>query len=121
MIEVRVPGHPPGGNDLHRMHPWQVRKSREEWRGATLRVAREVMPEGMVPLDRASLAVAWEYRVRRVRDLDNLVAGLKPMIDALVEAGILAGDHSGILHSLGPLTVQSGCPEDVTILRVLEG
>lgn len=120
MIEVRVPGHPPGGNDLHRMNRWEVRKSREEWRTATFVRALDSRPGSFRPLARASLGVTWRYRVRRNRDLDNLVAGLKPMIDGLVDAGILEDDHSGILVALGPFRVEIGAEQDETVLVVSE-
>lgn len=116
MIEVRVPGHPPGGNELHRMGHWGIRKSRAEWQGRVLRAL-----EGgghYPPLERASLEVLWRYRIRRNRDLDNLVAGLKPLIDGLVEAGILEDDHSGVLVSLGPFRIEVGAERDETVLRV---
>lgn len=120
MIEVRVPGHPPGGNELHRMGKWGIRKSRETWRQATFVLALDARPGGMAPLSRASLGVTWRYRIRRNRDLDNLVAGLKPMIDGLVDAGILEDDHSGVLVSLGPFRVEIGSQTDETVLVIQE-
>lgn len=147
MIEVRVPGHPPGGNELHRMGHWGIRKSRETWKDATHTAAVRAMASGPFarpwmltavgrsgrspdstsyvpdqgewwPLTRASLEVTWRYKIRRNRDLDNLVAGLKPMIDGLVSAGILEDDHSGVLVSLGPFRVEVGAEQDETVLRV---
>jgi hypothetical protein len=142
-LEVRISGHPPGGNDLHRMGRWAVRKSRETWKGTAHqeavraaiaspwgreylltgvgRAGRKDIPEAdWWPLSRASLAVTWRYRVRRNRDLDNLVAGLKPIIDGLVSSGIILDDHSGVLVSLGPFNVETGSETDETVLRIQE-
>jgi len=147
-VEVRIPGHPPGGNDLHRMNRFQVRKSREVWKGIAHDEAVRAMTRGeyarawMVtavgrsgrslgstsytpeaewwPLTRATIAVSWRFRVRRTRDLDNLIAGLKPVVDALVSSGILQDDHSGVLVGFGPLDVQVGAAQDETVLTVTE-
>jgi hypothetical protein len=122
-LEIVVPGHPPGGNDLHRMHPFVVRKHREIWKASTAertRRARASLDEidPSAPWTRVSVGAVWRYRIKRTRDLDNLVAGLKPMIDGLVEAGLLEDDHSGILVALGPFTVEIGSPTDETVLVV---
>ena len=117
-VEVRIPGRPPGANALHRQGFWKVRKDREEWRGISHSAALAV--RSGPPFARASLAVEWRCRTRRRRDYDNLVAGLKPLIDGLVSAGIIEDDDSAHLISLGPLTVTSGCPEDAVVLTVRE-
>jgi len=148
VVEVRIPGHPPGGNDLHRMNRFQVRKSREVWKGLAHQEAVRAMTRGEYakpwmltavgrsgrspessswtaeaewwPLTRATIAVSWRFRVRRTRDLDNLIAGLKPIVDGLVSSGILQDDHSGVLVGFGPLDVQVGAEQDETVLTVTE-
>jgi len=100
------------------MGHWGIRKSRETWRSATGRAASAAWDD--YPLSLASLGVTWRFRVRRYRDLDNLVAGLKPMIDGLVDAGVLEDDHSGVLVSLGPFRVETGAEQDETVLRIQE-
>lgn len=147
-VEVRIPGHPPGGNDLHRMNRFQVRKARETWKGIAHDEAVRAMTRGEYarpwmltavgrsgrdersssaipgrewwPLTRATIAVSWRFRVRRTRDLDNLIAGLKPIVDGLVSSGILEDDHSGVLVGFGPLDVQVGAEQDETVLTVTE-
>ena len=120
-IVVRVPGRPPGANALHRQGYWRVRKDREEWHGIALLAARAARGPGFgPPFARASLAVEWRCRTQRRRDYDNLVAGLKPLIDGLVSAGIIEDDDSDHLVALGPLTVSSGCSEDETVLTIRE-
>jgi len=148
-LEIRVPGRPPGANDLVRMGHWRVSKTREKWRqiahGEAVRAmtrgpfAREWMltavgrsgrdPESSSfvqdeatwwPLRRASVAVSWRCKTRRRRDFDNLVSGLKPLLDALVSSGILEDDSTDVLVRIGPLTVEVGCPEDETVMTVTE-
>lgn len=147
-VEVRIPGHPPGGNDLHRMNRFQVRKSREVWKGLAHQEAVRAMTRGEYakpwmltavgrsgrspessswteeadwwPLTRATLGVSWRYRIRRTRDLDNLIAGLKPIVDGLVSSGILEDDHSGVLVGIGPLDVVTGAAQDETVLTIME-
>jgi len=117
-VTVAIPGHPPGGNELHQMNRFAVSKSRLIWRMAVANCV--VLPKGWEPITYASLAVEWRYRIKRNRDLDNLVAGLKPVIDGLVSAGVIVDDHSGVLAEIGPLTVQIGCSRDETVLTVTE-
>lgn len=147
-VEVRIPGRPPGANALHRQGFWKVRKERGEWlavsHGASVvamtaspyardwivtavgRSGRSpasssyVEPGRWWPLSRASLAVEWRCKTRRRRDYDNLVAGLKPLIDGLVSAGIIEDDDSEHLVSLGPLTVTPRAAADETVLTVRE-
>lgn len=121
VVTITLPGHPPGGNELHRMTWRQVQKSRETWKRTVEWLVMAVLPKGWEPITYGYLAVEWRYRVKRNRDLDNLVAGLKPLIDGLVSTGVLADDHSGVLAQIGPLTVQTGCSADETILTITEG
>lgn len=102
------------------MQHWSVKTSREQWREAAFVAALDAIPEGWETLQRANVAVLWRYHVRRTRDLDNLVAGLKPILDGLVLARVLEDDHSGVLESLGPLRVEIGATEDETVLIVTE-
>ena len=122
VVTVRVPGRPPGGNALHRQGFWRVRKDREEWRAVAAMAARLAMGAGFgPPIARAEVAVEWRCRTRRRRDFDNLVAGLKPLLDGLVDAGVIQDDDSEHLAVLGPLTILTGVREDETVLTVREG
>jgi Holliday junction resolvase RusA-like endonuclease len=87
-------GHPPHDNTTRRWH-W-AKRSREmrAWRDASAWAAREAygrstMGGAMKPV---RISVTFQYRVRRTRDRANLVASLKPVLDGLVDAGILKDD-----------------------------
>jgi hypothetical protein len=66
------------------------------------------------PIGRARLDFRFVFDLQRVRDPDNCIAMAKPAIDALVHAGLLAGDSAeqvtiGAVHldvdpKLAPLT-----------------
>ncbi len=45
-----------------------------------------------LPLDQAVIDLAFTVKENRIRDLDNWLARMKPGIDALVDAGIIAKD-----------------------------
>jgi hypothetical protein len=120
-LEIWVPGHPPGGNAIHRMHHFQVRKSRAEWKDRTLDALQIA---GIGPLGRriekCHLVVRWQFRVRRTRDYDNLIAGLKPILDGLVDGGILVGDSTDhVLAIMGSVSVDKK-GEDGILLRLEE-
>lgn len=148
-VTVVVPGRPPGANALHRMGHWRVRKVREEWKDAGHAEAVRTMARGPFarawmltavgqsgrspestgyipdrgewwPLERVTIGVVWRCKVRRRRDFDNLVSGLKPLLDGLVSSGIIADDSTDHLVALGPLTVEIGAGVDETVLTVTE-
>lgn len=119
MITVTIPGRPPGGNALHRMTHWQVRTVRAEWKEWTYRaaLAGSQGAEGL-PYRRAVLSVQWKCRTKRRRDFDNLISGLKPVLDGLVAAGVIADDSTDCL-TLGSMTVLDGVGVDEMVLTVV--
>lgn len=124
-LEIRVPGRPPGANDLVRMGHWKVSSVRERWRKTTVDAAVEAMAASPVslpwePLARATLGVTWRCKTKRRRDYDNLVSGIKPLLDGLVLAGVLEDDSTEVLVGIGPLRVEVGSPVDETVMTVQE-
>lgn len=147
-VTVRVEGRPPGANDLIRMGHWKVGKVRRDWKDRTHQAAVRAMTSGpfahawMVtavgrsgrspestsyqepfdwwPLQHAHVAITWRCKTRRRRDFDNLVSGLKPLLDGLVSSGVLEDDSTDVLMRLGPFLVEVGAEVDETILEVSE-
>lgn len=54
--------------------------------------------DAFTPIQVARLDLTLVYPVERVRDRDNLIAMFKPGLDAVVRAGLIAGDDSKHLH-----------------------
>ena len=50
--------------------------------------------DAFTPIQVARLDLTLVYPVERVRDRDNLIAMFKPGLDAVVRAGLIAGDDS---------------------------
>ena len=124
-LEVRVPGRPPGANDLIRMGHWKVGTVRARWKATTLEVSTQAIAaspwaEGWEPIQRATVQVLWRCKTRRRRDFDNLISGLKPLLDGLVAAGVLEDDSTEIVTAIGPLLVETGSPVDETVIVVTE-
>lgn len=118
-VVVSVPGRPPGGNELHRMNHWAVTKERQFWRESAY-LATLVAPRLATPMDRATIAIEWRCKSKRRRDFDNLISGIKPLLDGLVDAGVIRDDSTDCLVEIGPLTCTSGWDRDETILTVNE-
>jgi Holliday junction resolvase RusA-like endonuclease len=102
---------PPSEANPNRRLPWWKLRNRDRSGRATgaLTVYREhvfviarndmARRNAWAPLT-TPVAVKIEFHPpdRRQRDEDNLLASLKPAIDGVVSAGLLAGDSSDLLH-----------------------
>jgi hypothetical protein len=53
--------------------------------------------------DRVRVELRYTPRTRRTRDADNLVALLKPLVDGLVDAGVVADDDDEHVERLMPV------------------
>lgn len=82
-----------------RMHHMAKAKAVKEWREAAhwaLRAAR--IPR----CERVAAQLVYVPAARRRRDPDNLVASFKPVVDALVDAGIVADDTQEYVERAWP-------------------
>ncbi|MFH1141265.1 MAG: hypothetical protein V1724_06330 [Chloroflexota bacterium] len=70
------------------------------------------------PFAQAHVTIRWEAKDRRRRDLDNLLASMKPALDGLVAAGVLEDDSAQALSV--SLEYAEGCAENATIMTVQE-
>lgn len=115
-MKIEIEGHPPGVNALDRM-VWQERaRVREQWKMAAWALSRAAW-DGRV-LDPVILRVTWEFAKRRRRDLDNLISGLKPVIDGIKEAGVIIDDD--LDHIVGIEARWRRGQRDLLIVEVLE-
>ena len=122
-VRVVVPGRPPGANDLIRLGHWRIRGVRAKWKGITeeaIAASLAERPNTRIPFAHAHVRITWRCKVRRKRDYDNLVSGLKPLLDGLVSGGILEDDSTDCLMRLGPFLVEVGTGVDETILEIEE-
>lgn len=74
-----------------RMH-WAVKaKHVKAWRGVACDLARR---ERIPTLDRMTAVLHYRPRDNRARDVDNLVASLKPLVDGLRDAHVVTDDDT---------------------------
>lgn len=98
---IWLDGHPPTGNELHRMHWGERSRSREDWKGRVYYASLERYKRSIiVPMKTASVRFTWAYRIQRKRDIDNIIAGVKPLLDGLVVVGFIPDDDASVVRSL---------------------
>ncbi len=99
-FRVEIPGIPKSPNESRRTH-W-ARNSvdaagfrRAAKIAARVELRRRGIPPKEIPITPAAVHLTFVL-VRAQGDLDNLVAAAKPIIDGLVDSGVLGGD--GVLR-----------------------
>lgn len=91
-LEITLQGLPKMSNQLLRGH-WRVKHAHAmKWKLAVSLACHRFKP--LSPLDRATVTIVRASSV--CPDFDGLVSAGKPLIDGLVECGVLAGDS--MLH-----------------------
>jgi crossover junction endodeoxyribonuclease RusA len=88
---IPLPIEAPPLRDNQRLH-WadKARKTRQLRSYARLLANSHKVP----PLDRARIVLHWQPAVRRTRDQFSIAPTLKPLVDGLVDAGVLCDDDS---------------------------
>lgn len=93
-LDVDLDGHPPGPN--RRMHWRAWSREKAEWRKwtyiAALAALRSSGYADDFPLASVVVEPIFFFTTNRRRDDDNLIASLKPMLDGLVDAGVVDDD-----------------------------
>ena len=82
-----------------RQHHMVKAKAVREWRESTALLARAA---GIPACDRIRATLLYVPNANRRRDPDNLVAGFKPAVDALVDAGIVPDDTQEYVERVWP-------------------
>ena len=80
-------------NQNKRLHHMQLyRAKRQSKDEAMALVLEQGRPD--IPYEKAHITITWVAKDKRRRDPDNLFASMKPYIDGLVEAGLIADDSA---------------------------
>jgi len=94
---------------LHHMALYQAKNIAKE--EAYLRVLEVGRPRTILP--RAHITITWVAKDKRRRDIDNLFASMKPYIDGLVAASVIADDSAD--HVTYSLQYERGEKDDTII------
>lgn len=101
---MTVPGIPPSPNQTRREHWAKRAAAAKQWKRDAFYAAveaREVW-RGRVrfPLPSAAVRLVIVSPTSVRRDPDNAIASMKPLIDGLVQAGIIADDSFAVVREL---------------------
>lgn len=98
-------GHPPTPN--RRLHWAAKARSTKEWREwsriATLAALRSSGIADEFPLRKVVVEPTFIFTTNRRRDDDNLIASLKPVLDGIVDAGVVDDDSRDRLSLATPI------------------
>lgn len=94
---IKLPyNRPPMSLNEHMHHMKAVRVKREIKSDIGWLLRHHKLPR---PTDRVHVTLLWVVKPNRRRDTDNPTPSLKPMIDALVEYGLVADDTADVVSS----------------------
>ena len=123
MNELRfvVPGHPPTPND--RLDRYALNRERQAFRAATKYLATDAKNASNLelPFETVALSFAFLFRANRKRDLDNLIASVKPIIDGIVDARIITDDdldHVFSISATARILAPGESPRDQVVVSV---
>lgn len=117
-VVVTIDGHPPNANQKRRMHHFREAESNRVWRRAAFMLGKQALRESRIhgtPFDRATLEVVWLYRVERRRDTTGVIEAIKPLVDGLVDCGLLLDDDSRHLVSV-TASLEKGAADAVRLI-----
>jgi len=111
MIIVEIPGRPPTPNETNRRVAQARWRERREWRATAHEFANEARlrwerrtGQKWETLPKAAILVRFMLPDGRRRDLDNLIASVKPLLDGIVDAGIIADDSTSCILTFSTWT-----------------
>ncbi|NJD28878.1 MAG: hypothetical protein FIA92_11350 [Chloroflexi bacterium] len=103
-LVVSVPGIPPSPNQTRREHWAKRAKEARLWRESAFYAARQAMATAhggwSFPLRSASVRITLVSTTAVRRDPDNAIAACKPVLDGIVQAGLLADDSFAVIRDL---------------------
>jgi hypothetical protein len=111
LVTLVIPGRLPSLNQVLRTHWASNRRQKDKWAAHLL--ARYGRGHGAGRRARVTVTV---WRRVRIRDWDNLVGGLKPLLDVLVRLAWLYADDTGWLeHGPHQQVLAGRKPEQIII------
>lgn len=123
-ITIRIPGAPPLPNKSSKAGSWHARATaRRKWREvAQFHALNACGEQGMWDIITAcTIHVEHVLPDRRKRDLDNLAAACKALLDGIVDARVIAGDDTTVIRSIThTASVVKGVRETVITIVPLE-
>lgn len=101
MIRIFIAGSPMPPNATRREH-WSVRsKDSETFRNAAFLTAQQAMRKSADTFPYEPAILRYDFSLlRRSGDLDGLIAAAKPILDGIVDAGVLVDDRVGKLDEV---------------------
>lgn len=123
-LAVRIEGRPPTPNETNRAIARQKAwRERREWRKIGSDAATAAREEWEArhglrwrPLRDVVISIAFGVPDRRRRDLDNLIASTKPLIDGLVDAGLIVDDSISVIRKMEFGAIVNGATETVIVV-----
>jgi crossover junction endodeoxyribonuclease RusA len=97
---VDLPFEKPISLNDHTGRPQVTWARKKQWREKTADALREA---GVPRCERIRLTLFYVPKVNRRRDEDNLVASMKPVADALVDAGVVDDDTAEYVERVWPV------------------
>lgn len=97
MIRFTIPGELPSMNQIiakSKQHYGAYAAMKKKYTGLVIEHANDVQPIG-----KADFVITWYCKNKRI-DPDNTSAGVKFLLDGLVEAGVMENDGWGNINSL---------------------
>jgi hypothetical protein len=115
--EVAFTGMPPSPNA--RLHYMARARSAKAWRQRA-RLYHVLLGARIPPLERVRITATLTRRTLGRADEDNDRARLKPLVDGLVDAGVIPNDTRGHIE-WGPCLEAKGAPGVVLVVEALGG
>lgn len=112
-------GTPPGPNASRH---WAVRsRDNEQWKGDAQRTMTEVIRRAKIhdtPWPAVDITAIFKFAKSGRRDVDNLAASLKPIIDGIVAAGAVADDSYLYVDYVGARVQRTLVPAPLVVITV---
>lgn len=115
-VKPAPPTLPPSTNERRQLGYWGERKLVGYWRGEGARLAREA---GIPPLGRIRVSAVIYRRALNVADEDNDRSRLKPLVDSLRDAKVIANDNRKYVD-YGEVTEQHIGERGAGVLLIVE-